>query len=104
MATKIYRQGDVLLVRHDNTPESGMLIERDNERVVLAYGEVTGHSHAVRQADVQLYERDSIRWLIAPEEFVIEHEEHHALTVPAGIWVVVAQYEYEPGAVRRVMD
>src|SRR5207244_3151024 len=50
MTTKqtIYRQGDVLILRVETPPATGALIARDTGRVVLAYGEVTGHSHAIK--------------------------------------------------------
>lgn len=43
-----YRQGDVLLVRIDNDDTEGYVeVPRDAGRVVLAYGEATGHAHAI---------------------------------------------------------
>src|SRR3954453_10783779 len=44
----LYRQGDVLIARIDEVPEDLEAVPRDKGRVVLAYGEVTGHAHAVR--------------------------------------------------------
>ena len=42
-----YRQGDVLVIRVDDVPSSAVSVPRDAGRLVLAYGEVTGHAHAV---------------------------------------------------------
>jgi hypothetical protein len=101
----IKRQGDVLLVKRDSLPVGEQtVIPRDNGRVVVAYGEVTGHSHAITQADVQQVEIDTIRWLVAPDEFVIEHEEHKAIPMERGVWEVIIQSEYTPQAIRRVVD
>lgn len=42
------------------------VVARDAGRVVLAYGEVTGHSHAVLEPNVELFERHGSgeRWLV----------------------------------------
>lgn len=41
-----YRQGDVLLERIDRRPKDLKQQDRDKGRVILAYGETTGHAHA----------------------------------------------------------
>jgi hypothetical protein len=77
---------------------------RHQRRVVVAYGEVTGHAHATSAKEVRQIEIDAIRWLVAPDEFVFEHEEHAPLTLDSGVWEVVYQAEYTPQAIRRVLD
>ena len=42
-----YRQGDVLIVPVRSMPGGMARRERDGGRIVLAYGEVTGHAHAI---------------------------------------------------------
>jgi hypothetical protein len=42
-----YRQGDVLIERIAKMPTSTTPVARDAGRVILAYGEVTGHAHAI---------------------------------------------------------
>ncbi len=42
------RQGDVLVLEIDDIPKDARRVPRDDGRVVLAYGEVTGHAHAIR--------------------------------------------------------
>lgn len=44
-----YRQGDVLLERIEKMPAGLTAAKRDAGRVVLAYGEVTGHAHALTE-------------------------------------------------------
>ena len=44
---KIYAQGDVLLVPVKSIPSNVTLQKREDDRVILAYGEVTGHSHHI---------------------------------------------------------
>lgn len=41
------RQGDVLLKQAAAVPPDAILVPDDRGRVVLAYGEVTGHAHAI---------------------------------------------------------
>lgn len=102
---KIVRQGDVLLIKRDSLPTGKQTtIKRDNGRVVVAYGERTGHSHAIADKGVKQVEIDNIRWLVAPDEFVLTHNEHHALTLDAGVWEVCYQFEYQPQEIRRVTD
>jgi hypothetical protein len=102
---KIKRQGDVLFIQRNNLPAGVQTsIARDKGRVVVAYGEVTGHAHATSAKEVQQIEIDAILWLVAPDEFVIEHEEHAPLTLDSGVWEVVYQAEYTPQAIRRVLD
>jgi hypothetical protein len=52
MKTQQFRQGDVLVQRVTSIPEGDTAVARDNGRVVLAYGEVTGHAHAIAEAEV----------------------------------------------------
>jgi hypothetical protein len=44
---KLYRQGDVLVQQVDEIPDGLHAVPLDKGRVILAYGEVTGHAHAV---------------------------------------------------------
>jgi hypothetical protein len=44
---QIVRQGDVPVVPVSAIPGSAKPIARDNGRIILAYGEVTGHAHAL---------------------------------------------------------
>ena len=102
---QIKRHGDVLFVKRESLPAGEQKpIARDNGRVVVAYGEVTGHAHATVAPDVQQVEIDTIRWLVAPAEFVITHEEHAPITLDSGVWEVVYQAEYTPQEIRRVLD
>jgi hypothetical protein len=49
-----YRQGDVLLQRVDSLPEKLVTIAREQGRVILAHGEVTGHAHAITEVGTDL--------------------------------------------------
>lgn len=58
-----YRQGDVYLFQVDALPAAELAKSIGNNHV-LAYGEATGHCHAIRKDDCELYEaNDNIRAL-----------------------------------------
>ena len=102
---EFYRQGDVLILR-SAAPSDAENKTPQNERIVLAYGEVTGHAHAIAPGGgVSLLERGSRRWLDVPAEgTVVNHEEHDAVPLGSGIWEIVIQKEYSPEALRNVAD
>ena len=99
------RQGDVILIKVNKAPvDNGQVIDRIEGRIIVAEGEATGHAHAIPTPEVDMLEKENIRWLVAPEEFMLEHEEHDTITLDPGIWQVVYQREYDPQQIRRVMD
>jgi hypothetical protein len=103
----MYRQGDVLIVPVDELPGGLVPGPRDGGRLVLARGEATGHAHVITGPEVALYAApDDIDRLFV--EIVgrarVVHEEHAAITVPAGRYRVVRQREYTPGDYRYVAD
>jgi hypothetical protein len=108
MATAmIYRQGDVLITRttHQLTHEA-TAVPRDHGRIVLAYGEVTGHAHAIDDALAELFEeKDGQLYLRVSEGgATIRHEEHGAIGLAPGTYRVIRQREYSPEAIRNVAD
>jgi hypothetical protein len=95
------RQGDVLLIRVDEIPDSATPVARDGGAVVLAYGEVTGHRHAVHERHAELLELPDAeveqRFLrIAGREARLVHEEHDPIALAPGCYRVVRQREYHP--------
>lgn len=103
-----YRQGDVLIVAADRgqIPNDTKIVSRDRGRVVLAYGEVTGHAHAIDNPTVTMLTDPATgrRWLLAPDGAVVAHEEHTWIDLPAGTYEVRQQREYTPEAIRNVAD
>jgi hypothetical protein len=97
----MFRQGDVLLVpvRRERLPEHFRPLPRDARgRLVLALGEVTGHAHAVAAPDAELLgDPESVgeRLLRIVTAAQLTHEEHAAIPLPAGLYRVVRQREYE---------
>jgi hypothetical protein len=106
----MYRQGDVLLipVSHELLPAGARAVPRDARgRLVLALGEATGHAHALAARDAELLaDPDDIdrRFLQIVSASLLTHEEHDAIPLPPGLYRVVRQREYSPGAVRQVAD
>jgi hypothetical protein len=95
------RQGDVLLIRVGEIPDGATPVPRDGDAVVLAYGEVTGHRHAVLERHAELVELPGAeverRFLrIVDEEARLVHEEHDPITLTPGCYRVVRQREYDP--------
>lgn len=128
-----FRQGDVLITRvRSNVPKGATPIARDKGRVILAYGEVTGHAHAICDDGVclltledQAEMAEAARKLLAsvgltrcdlrPEEVVgflevgcdgaaLTHDEHETHQFSEGTYVVTRQREYSPEAIRSVAD
>jgi len=103
-----YRQGDVMLVRCDAIPAEAVRRARENGRVILAHGEVTGHAHAVltdaEAVEAFLADLDGETYLSAAAGATIGHEEHGTITLPPGVYRVVRQREYTPTEIRNVED
>lgn len=122
----MYRQGDVLIIPLPPDarlqPSSGLKpVERDHGRVVLAYGEVTGHAHAIADDGVELFDfvaselpptavrvashnDNSERLLVVEKGAALRHEEHDEIRLPAGRYIVRQQRQYVPGGSRLVAD
>lgn len=102
-----YRQGDVFIEKIDSIPGRAKPVERDNGRVVLAYGEVTGHAHAFLGKGVRMFRDDGTNggaYIQVDGPSALTHEEHSAITIPAGAYKVTRQLEYTPQAIRQVAD
>jgi hypothetical protein len=96
-----YRQGDVLLIAVAAIPGRAVPVPRDQGEVVLAYGEVTGHRHAIAEPHAELLalpdqeiERRFLR--IVGDKALLRHEEHDTITLSPGTYQVVRQREYVP--------
>ena len=104
MKTEMYRQGDVLLVKVEELP-SGAEELPPSDRIVLAYGEVTGHAHAVAQMEARFYALGDVRYLAVGDAGAkLVHEEHSTIALNPGIYRIVHQREYVPNSSRLVLD
>lgn len=106
-----FRQGDVLLVPVDNIPANAKPVKRENGKLILAHGEVTGHHHSVPvQEGVELVTAEAANelrmWLniTTDEPVALTHQEHATIMVPPGQYERRIQREYSPEAIRNVTD
>jgi len=120
------RQGDVALVLVSALPAGCTPIPLDKGRIVLAYGEVTGHAHAIAdhierefapgaaaeiteaaiaRAKARLWKApDGSRYLEVSETVHLGHEEHSTHLIPPGVYNLPQQVEYSPAVLRRAAD
>ena len=102
----LFQQGDVLMHQIEALPK-GAISKDSGSRITLAEGEVTGHSHTIEAEEgVQLYTLDQILYLVADHEVTVTHQEHGAVTLPAGTYQVgiVQEYDYLASEARKVRD
>jgi hypothetical protein len=93
------RQGDVILLPVQETQGQKL------SHLTLAEGEVTGHSHRISEGQAELYEENGTLYLrVLSQEATLTHEEHKAISIPQGSWMVRIQREYEPQGWRYVAD
>ena len=100
------RQGDVLVRQVDAIPAGAKKVAKDKGRVILAYGEVTGHVHAIWNRAVMFRDDGLGQTFLRVEEggTTVVHEEHAPVDLPAGNYEVVIQREYTPEGLRNVAD
>lgn len=93
-ASKLFvvRQGDVLICQVRAIPQEAKRLDRKE----LAYGEVTGHSHAIADLDAAylLEHGDELFMVVTADGGVeIRHEEHAPHLVPPGNYQIIQQEE-----------
>ncbi len=94
---RIYRQGDVLVREIDALPSNLHPVPRDAGRIILAYGETTGHAHAISAPDEEatlLTADEEHRFLRIMAGVHLDHEEHGTIAIPPGIYEVIRQREW----------
>jgi hypothetical protein len=107
---QLYRQGDVLLIPTDTVPKKTRSVPRENGRLVLAHGEMTGHHHSFAPEidDVELVTVEGALELYllvhGTESVPLTHQEHDTIHLAPGTYEVRRQREYEPERVRQVAD
>ena len=98
------RQGDVMIHAIATVPAGDRKKRKDG---ALAYGEVTGHKHAVADLTrAEVFEcGDGLFMSVTADGGVsIVHEEHCTIDVPKGNYRITIQREYSPEEVRSVID
>ena len=98
---KLFRHGDVLLKEVSKKTVKGEKLDH----LVLAEGEVTGHSHRITEGNAALYRNGEQTFLrVVSKCGLLTHEEHHQLEIPQGDYEVIIQREYTPDGWRAVAD
>ncbi len=93
------RQGDVILLSVQQTEGQKL------PHLTLAEGEVSGHKHRISSGQAELYEENGTFYLrVITETVTLTHQEHQAIHIPQGSWMVRIQREYEPEGWRYVTD
>lgn len=99
----MYRHGDVLVMPITTSPTNLQPLPSQ----ILAWGEITGHSHRIAERGAaELYRRDAdtlFLHITAPQATLV-HEEHKPIVLQQGWYRVWFQREYSPQAIRRVVD
>lgn len=89
------RQGDLFFRSVSKIPSKGLKKKTD---AILAYGEMTGHSHSITTAisDCESYVDENGDIFIRSEnEIKVGHDEHDTIVLPANEWICVSrQREY----------
>lgn len=96
------RQGDVGIQRVTKKPSGLKPIPTDRGRVILAYGEQTGHAHQVvammhhAEPPCALMEDPETgkRYLFVDRPCSLVHEEHGPIALAPGCYEVIRQREY----------
>lgn len=118
--TRPVRQGDVYLAPVAALPPGCVEVPLDRGRIVLAYGEQTGHAHAIRvvapEAAAEIAEAAIARakarlmrspagdhYLVVDEPVSLSHEEHTAHDLPAGIYEIPVQVEHDVAHAPRIV-
>ena len=105
------RQGDVLLRRIGALPKNVQRHKVDSGRIVVEYGEVTGHAHVLDPLAVEGYDILDEARMVVGQAFVVladtelRHDEHGPITLDRGtIWERWYQVEDDGEEERRVRD
>lgn len=103
------RQGDVLVTAIKAIPAGASPVE-NKDRIVLAYGEVTGHAHALTVEEAQEFTFADAGGIVRrflqvfDRGATLRHEEHAPISMPPGIYEIIQQREYSPEEIRNVAD
>jgi hypothetical protein len=97
----LWRHGDVLIAAVTAIPAQA----KPHPSTVLAYGEVTGHSHRIETPEsAELWEINGHLYMTILATTRVIHEEHKPITLVPGTYRVWMQREYTPQAIVTVRD
>jgi hypothetical protein len=98
----LYRHGDLLVENTAAVPAGARLANH----LVLAEGELTGHSHRIAEkGTAELYQSaDGLFLRVKADRATLVHQEHGPIELPRGVYRVWRQREYSPQEIRVIRD
>jgi hypothetical protein len=117
-----WRQGDVFIEQVAESVDGRKRLDDGKGEVVLALGQVTGHSHRIESPHASLYLEQATtavpdavllglggglipdRLLVLDGPATVVHEEHGSISLDAGTYRIRIQREYSPAELRNVAD
>lgn len=103
-----YQQGDVIIEKTNNLPDKIKKCKREQGRLILAEGEVTGHAHVIcdDKCDLMCDEQGNLFLSVNVEETTVTHEEHKSINIEQGDYIIrgVREYDHFAEEARRVVD
>ena len=105
------RQGDVFMIYVEKTETKPVVVE-PGQKIILAHGEVTGHTHALRldspviiQPSKPVFDAAAERYIQLLDSGKLGHEEHSTAFMRSGTIEIGVQVEAGPdNMLRRVED
>jgi hypothetical protein len=94
---KVYRHGDVLLFKLEETVVAPAVLKK-TQHLVLEEGEVTGHAHQLK-GNVEILREDPLQKELmfrVLDKAVLTHEEHDRIVLEKGLYLKASQVEYNP--------
>lgn len=99
---RLYRHGDLLVASTPSLPAGGKKLHH----LVLAEGELTGHSHRITEKEgATLYQAGGQLYLtVTAPTVTLVHQEHGPISLTRGTYRVWRQREYSPREIRVIRD
>ncbi|MDX1962259.1 MAG: hypothetical protein SFX18_03840 [Pirellulales bacterium] len=100
---QLYRHGDLLVQSDHHLPSEAKRLQH----LVLAEGELTGHSHRIAEKDAAVLYRTELGELflqVTAKQATLVHQEHGPIVLGTGIYSIWRQREYSPREIRVVRD
>lgn len=97
-----YRHGDNFLKRIEQLPDG--VVKKEGK--IIAYGEITGHTHRFENDGVDLYGLGEKQYLTVAVPSPLIHEEHHEIIIEPGIYEIIPEreFDYFEEDMRKVID
>jgi len=105
---KMYRHGDVILVRREALPKGEVT---EHKELTIALGEATGHHHTLYPAtsaagSIKKVVVGDVVFLEVGEDYFLRHQEHREIRIDPGCYEILIEKERDPfrDVIRKVVD